>query len=230
MVPDPALAEMSSQDTTSSGLLTQLEAAQNEGVQLRREVVRWKLLARQHEERLKDIEASVAWRILGVVRILPELRHRWKLLLLVGLLACISLPFWPLLAVLMCFASGRDLIWRVLWKIQPLQDLMGFIRQKILRHIGGPRGEVSDLTPLIYHRPTGVESPATGMTKERANWLLLQQLSPQQRILLQGYGLTKNALITDDETPDLLSLSRTEMSLLKISTGSYLTKASASVR
>jgi hypothetical protein len=229
MVPDPALAEMSSPDAPSSRLLTQLEAAQNEGVQLRREVVRWKMLARQHEGRLKDIESSVGWRILGVVRILPELRHRWKLLVLVGVLACLSLPLWPLLAILMCFASGRDLVWRVLWKIQPLQDLMGFVRQKLLSHIGGPRGEVGDLTPLIYHRPTGVESPTEGMTRERANWLLLQQLSPQQRTLLQRYRLTKSALITDDETPDLLSLSRTEVSVLKISTGTYSPKANASV-
>jgi len=106
---------------------------------------------------------------------------------------------------------------------------MGFVRQKILSQFGSQRGEVSDLTPLIYRRPTGVESLTEGTTKERANWLLLQQLSPQQRILLQGYDVTKNALIRDDETPDLLSLSRTEMSVLKISTGSYPPTANAGV-
>jgi hypothetical protein len=229
MVSGPTLSEMSLQDAPSSGLQTQLEKAQSEGVQLRREVLRWKMLARQHEDRLKEIESSVSWRIFGVMRILPELRHRWKLLLLVGILACVSLPFWPLLAILMCFTPGRDLIWRVLWKIRPLHDLMGFVRQKILSGIGGSHGEVSEITPLIYHRPTDVESPATGMTNERLRWLLLQQLCPQRRILLQGYGLTRNTLIRDDETPDLLSLSRTEMSVLRISAGSHPAIGSGSV-
>jgi len=230
MVFDPALAEMSSQDAVSTGVQIQLEKAHNECVQLRREVLRWKMLAGQHEGRLKEIESSVSWQILGVIRILPELRHRWKLLLLVAILACVSLPLWPLLAIFMCFASGRDLIWRVLWKIRPLRDLMGFVRQKLLSPIGGSRGEVSEFIPLIYHRPTGVEAPAFEITNERLCWLLLQQLCPQRRILLQPYGLTRNTLIRDDETPGLLSLSRTETSLLRISAGSHPSAESGSVR
>lgn len=175
----------------------------------------------QHEDRLKEIESSVYWRILGIIRILPELRHRWKLLLLVGILACVSLPFWPLLAILMCFAFGRDLIWRVLWKIRPLHDLMAFVRQNILARLGSSRGDSSEIAASIYHRPTQVESPATGMTNERLRWHLLQQACHQRRVLLQGYGLTRNTLISDDETPDLLSLSYTEICMLRISAESH---------
>lgn len=229
MAPDPTLPQVNLLDESSSELQTQLQHAQDEGVQLRREVLRWKMLARQHEERLKEIESSVSWRIFGILRILPELRYRWKLLLLVGILACLSLPFWPLLAILMFFTPGRDLIWRMLWKIAPLRDLMGFVRQKILNHIGNSRGEVSNITPLIYHRPTDVESPSTGMTNERLCWHLLQQLSPQRRMLLQDYGLTQNTLIRDDEASDLLSLSRTEMSILRISAGTHPAATSGSV-
>lgn len=219
MVSDPAPVETRSKGAPSSGLQAQLEAAQNESVQLRREVLRWKMLARQHEGQLKEIESSVSWRIFGILRILPELRYRWKLLLLVGILALVSLPFWPLLAILMFFPSGRDLIWRALWKIRPLQDLMGFVRHKFLSRIGSSRDDVSEITPLIYHRPTDVEPPAPGVTGEHQCRLLLQQLCPQRRLLLQGYGLTRNTLIRDDETPELLSLSRTEMSILRVSAG-----------
>lgn len=229
MLSDLTLAETSLQDAPSFELQAQLEKAQSEGVELRREVLRWKMLARQHEGQLKEIESSVSWRVFGIIRILPELRYRWKLLLLVGVLACVSLPFWPLLAILMFFASGRDLIWRMLWKIPPLQDLMGFVRQKFLSRIGASRGDVREITPLIYRRSTDAEPPATGMTSERRCWLLLQQLCPQRRLLLQGYGLTRNTLFRDDEIPDLLSLSRTEMSILRISAGIRPTTGSESV-
>lgn len=228
MISDPAPVEGRSQDAASSGLQTQLEIAQKEGVQLRREVLRLKMLARQHEDRLKEIESSVSWRICGIIRILPELRPRWKLLLLVGALALVSLPFWPLLAILMCFDVGRDLVWRALWKVRPLRGLMGFLRRKYLSRMGALQGEVSKITPLIYHRPADAESPATGVTSERLCWHLLQQLCPQRRFLLQGYSLTRNALIGDDETPDLLSLSRTEMSLLRISAGCHPASESVS--
>lgn len=217
MVSDPILSELSLQDAPPPGLQTQLENAQRESIQLRREVLRWKMLARQHEARLKEIESSTSWRISGIVRILPELRYRWKLLLLVGLLACVSLPLWPLLAILVCFTSGRDLIWRVLWKIPALRDLMGFVREKILSHVGVSHNEAGEITPLIYYRPTDNETPATGMTGERRCWLLLQQLCPQRRWLLEGYSLTRNTLIGDDEAPDLLSLSSTELSVLRLS-------------
>lgn len=229
MVSDPIRLETSALDVPSTVLRTQLKIAQSEGVQLRREVLRWKMLARQHEGQLKEIESSVSWRIFGIIRILPELRHRWKLLLLVGLTACVSLPFWPLLAILMFFAFGRDLIWRVLWRIPALQDLMGFVRQKFLSRMGASRGDVGEITPVIYHRPTDAESPAKGVTSERLCWLLLQQLCPQRRVLLQGYGLTRNALIRDDEIPDLLSLNRTEMSILRISAGCHPASGSGRV-
>ena len=130
----------------------------------------------------------------------------------------------------MFFSAGRDLIWRVLWKIGPLQDLMGFVRHKFLSRIGASHDDVSEITPLIYRRPTDVEPPATGVTGERQCRLLLQQLCPQRRLLLQGYGLTRNTLIRDDETPELLSLSRTEMSILRISAGLHPGGGSVSSR
>ncbi len=229
MVSEPALSEMSLHNEIPSGSQAQLEKAQSDGVQLRREVLRWKMLARQHERRLKEIESSVTWRILGIVRILPELRYRWKLLLVVAVLTLVSLPFWPLLAILLCFTTGRDLIVRMLWKIQPLNGLMAFVRQKFLDRTGS-RSEVSEITPIVYKRPTGVDSPAPGMTKERLYWLLLQQLCPKRRILLQDSGLTRSPLIRDDETPDLLSLSSAEISVLRITTWSRHATESGSVR
>jgi hypothetical protein len=226
MTSGPIQSERRLQEARSYELQTQLERAQSEGVQLRREVLRWKMLARQHEDRLKEIESSVYWRIFGIIRIFPELRHRRKLLLLVGMLVCVTLPIWPLLVILMCFPSGRNLIRRALRKIRPLHDLMGFVRQRILSRIGDSRDNEHDIKPLIYHRPGNVESPTAAMTNERLNWLLLQQLCPQRRVLLQGYGLTRNNLVRDRETPELRSLSRTEASILGISAVSHLNTTS----
>ena len=217
MVTAPPLAETSVQSESVSALQAELEKAQWDNVQLRRELLRWKLLARQHEDQLREIQSNPSWRILSVVRILPELKHRWKLLLLVAALGLVTLPFWPVLTLLILFPAGRDLVWRTLWKIRPLRDLMGFIRQKIVRHT-----EV--FTPSVYDRPVNVVSPAEGgMTGERAHWLLLQQLCPQRRAMLQDYGLTTTPLVRDDESPDLLSLSRAEMSVLRVSTNGQAT-------
>jgi hypothetical protein len=239
MAPQPNPAQMRTpHPSSSSDLHESLERAESESVQLRREVLRWKMLARQHESRLKEIEASTTWRLLGVLRILPELKHRWKLLLLVAIVALVSLPFWPLLVILVCFAGGRHLVWQMLWKITPLRDLMGFVRQRLLDHLGGTNNDGDEIKPLIYHRPVADDAGAAGAassalnpaisekTSERRHWMLLQQLCPQRRLLLQGFGLTRNALLRDEEAPELLSLSHGEISLLRISSASLRSSAS----
>ena len=238
MASEPALSDNKLQHAASPELLAKMEQAQNESIQLRREVLRWKILAKQHESKIKEMESSVTWKMLGIVRILPELKHRWKLLLLVAILALVSAPLWPLLLILICFTAGRDLIWRVLWRIKPLRDLMGFIRQRLLDHLGSAPGEARGITPLIYHRPKDVElvntatntGPTAKITSERRHWLLLQQLCPQRRFLLQDFGLTRNALVQDEEAPQLLSLSRAELSLLRISCASRPTSGTGSAR
>lgn len=198
-----------------------LVEVQKDLLDARRELLRWKVLASQREERLKEMENSLSWRYAVVTRILRELLRRWKLLLLLALVALVSLPLWPVLILVAILPAGRRLIWSLSAKVAPLRRFLIDVRGGFLwisRLSGRPasRGEVSKITPLIYQRPEDEESPGDSASEEQIRWRVLQQLCPQRRLLLRKFNLTRTELVRDDEMPELLSLSRSELSLLNM--------------
>jgi hypothetical protein len=209
------------QSDSSNRTLTSLAEVQKDLLDARRDLLRWKIIARQREERLKEIEESLPRSYLMVARIARELRRRWKLFLLLAIAALISLPFWPLALIVACFPAGRRLLWSLIAKVGPLRRLStdiqgGILWAKSQIRKTPARNDASRITPLIYHRPDRAGQSADNASDEHLRWLALQQLSPQRRLLLQRFGLSRADLINQDEMPQVLSLSRSEVSLLNV--------------
>lgn len=221
MLPEQRQTHTAWQDDASYRPLTSLAEAQKDLLDTRRELLRWKIIARQREERLNEIENTLPRRYLMVARIVRELRRRWKLFLLLAIAGLVSLPFWPLAIIVVLFPAGRRLFWALIAKVGPLRRLASDIQGGILwarSQIGKTpaRKAAGRITPLIYRRPDSVGQPAGNASDEHIRWLALQQLSPQKRTLLQGFGISRADLINQDEMPELLSLSRSEASLLNV--------------
>lgn len=209
------------QENSNDHSLTSIAEVQKDLLDARRELLRWKILARQREERIREIEDSLPRRYLMVARILRELRRRWKAFLLLGIAALISLPFWPLVLLLLPFSAGRRLLWSLIARIGPLRRLSTDIRGGLLwakLQLGKTpsHNEATRITPLIYRRPSDAGRLVENASDDQTRWRALQQLCPQRRLLLQSFGLTRADLISQDEMPELLSLSRSETSLLNI--------------
>ena len=201
--------------------LTSIAEVQKDLLDARRELLRWKILARQREERIREIEDSLPRRYLMVARILRELRRRWKAFLLLGIAALISLPFWPLVLLALPFSAGRRLLWSLVARIEPLRRLStdirgGLLWAKLQIRKTPSHNEATRITPLIYRRPSDAGRLAETVSDDQTRWRALQQLCPQRRLLLQRFGLTQADLISHEEMPELLSLSRSEISLLNI--------------
>lgn len=199
----------------------------------RREMLRWKTIAKQHEEHVRQLDANSPW-LYALIRIMPKIKQHWKLLLLliVGTLA--TLPIWPLILVVIIFPKGRELLWSLIaqltatfpgWRIflRSLSDkigastsLVGRVWLRLMQGRGLGRGEYNKTVPLIYERPKSDDRVAAISNADQRQWHLLQQLSPQTRFSLQGFGLTQQNLIEDKEVRELLSTSRTETSLIRI--------------
>jgi hypothetical protein len=206
---------------STPGPAAEVETLQQETVLLRRELLRWKMLARQHEARVREMESSASWRLTAILRLLPEVTRRWKVLLLLGVLAVLALPLWPLLLVMMMFSRGRALLWSVIWKIRPLHDLLSYLKQKILAGKGQSRGATSAIAPVIFQRPLDAESAITTKSPQRSRQQLMQQLCPQQRARLERYCLSRDALVNDSELPELHSLCSTEITMLRMIVSQY---------
>ncbi len=205
------------QDTKSDPSITALEVMQKDLLDARRELLRWKMLANQHQERLKEIESSASWRYSAAIRLLPPLRRRWKALLLGAIVALLLLPLSPVIVVALLLPAGRGLLWSLLARVRPLRDLLADIGARLRRTNAPSRGEANQVSPLIYQRPSDDKGRFTEpASDDQRRWHLLQQLSPQRRLLLQRFGLTRAALISDYEMPELLSLSRSEISVLNV--------------
>jgi hypothetical protein len=203
------------------GPAAELEKLQQETVQLRRELMRWKMLARQHEARVREMESSASWRLTAALRMLPEVRRRWKVLLLLGVLAVLSLPLWPLFFTMMLFARGRAFIWSMIWKIRPLHDLLSYVKQRIQAGKRQSRGSSSAIAPVVFRRPHDAQPDATADNPQHSRWQLLQQLCPQQRVRLERYRLSRDALLSDSELPELHSLSSAEIGMLRLIVSQY---------
>ena len=204
-------------DTTPAA---ELEKAQQEAVQLRRELLRWKMLARQHEARIREMEGSASWRLTAVLRMLPEVRRRWKILLLLGVLALLTLPLWPLLLVLMLLPRGRALLWSLLFRIRPLHDFLAYLKQRMQAGQRQTRG-ASPVVPLLFRRPQDAPPAAATPDAQQFPAQLMQQLCPQQRLQLERFRLTRTALLDDSELPELRSLSSAETGVLRAIVGQY---------
>jgi len=206
---------------SKSNIAAELEKAEREIVQMRREVLRWKMLARQHEARIREIESSASWRWSAVFRALPSVTRRWKALFLLAVIACVTLPFWPLILVLMIFASGRAMLWSILWKIRPVHDLLSYVKQRVHSVGQKSRGNASAVAPLVFRRPVGAAPSQVNNDALELRWQLMQQLCPQQRVVLERFKLSRNELVTDSELPELRSLNRNESSILRTIVGQY---------
>ncbi|MEZ5571591.1 MAG: hypothetical protein R3E64_06155 [Halioglobus sp.] len=199
----------------------ELEAAQLEIVQMRRELLRWKMLARQHEARVRDMEGSASWRWTALLRVLPEVRRRWKVLLLLGVVLVLSLPLWPAILITMMFADGRAFIWSLIWKVRPLHDLLSFLKQRLQKGGGHSRGRVSATTPVLFQRPTEAYPISARNDPQLLQRHFMQQLCPQQRVLMERYKLSRHLLVKDDELPELLSLHSAEIGMLRMVVSQY---------
>ncbi|MDG2048073.1 MAG: hypothetical protein P8J79_12755 [Halioglobus sp.] len=212
----------------------------------RREMLRWKTIAKQHEEHVRQLDANSPW-LYALIRIIPKIKHHWKLLLLLTVGALAMLPILPLILVVIIFPKGRKLLWSViaqitatfpgwrifLWslseKIGASDSVLGRIWLRLMKGRGLGRGEYNKVEPLVYKRPKNNAREAVISNAGQRQWHLLQQLSPQTRFSLQDFGLTRQRLIQDSEVRQLLSTSRAETSLLRIVLAKSATEDPATV-
>lgn len=147
-------------------------------------------------------------------RILAEVRRRWKILITTGLVALILLPAWPILFLIFLFRRGRDTLWSLLVKIDPLAELLFDVRKSFLDWKLSFSGENVPAQPLI-HQPQNTSITGKSNTYS-SSAQLLQQLSPQSRLLLRRLLPGKVDPLSATELPELLSLHRSERSIIRI--------------
>lgn len=199
----------------------------------RREMLRWKTIAKQNEEYIRQIKSNSPL-LYALIRIIPKIKQHWKLLLLLTLGTLATVPVWLLIPVVIMFPKGRKLFWSLvarvtasfpecrvsLWslseKLGSSNGLWGRTWLKLMQGRGLGRGEYNKIVPLIYERPTTNNRVIAGSSMDGKQWDLLQQLSPQKRFFLQRFDVTQNSLNHDSEARELLSTSRAEISLVKV--------------
>ncbi|MEZ5569490.1 MAG: hypothetical protein R3E54_14295 [Halioglobus sp.] len=200
----------------NSHLAAELEKARQELVQMRRDLVRWKIQANEYKARIEAIESSASWRWTLPIRLLPAARRQLKPLLILLLVLIVTLPVWPLLLLMMVFRRSRDFLWSVLWRITPLRGPMSFLRQRLLAGPGPTTSGAAPPPPLVFRRPTNALVLSAEHKPDVVRWHLMQQLCPHRRAQLEQYRLTRVGLINELESVELQSLSRTELNLLRI--------------
>lgn len=195
------------------------EVLQSDLLQAQRELLRWKLLARQREERLKEIESSIPWRIYAALaHLYAALKYRWKALLLLILIGLLLLPLLPLLVIMLLLPAGRHQLWQMSEKLGPAGDLLQEILSRLRAGKVPTASETGELRPRVHQRPPQGKDIGAPRDDEQARQGALQQLAPQRRSLLQKIQPDSSQLVDDAEAPEHLSLSRSEASLLKVVT------------
>ena len=219
-------ASMTNVDGLSEGALRELLFA-------RREMLRWKTIAKQNEERINQMEGNSPLLYL-LIQVIPKIKQHWKLLLLLMIGALVTLPLWPFILVALIIPKGRHFLWSIvakvtatfpeyrvsLWsfseKLGSSNGLLGRTWLKFMQGRGLGRGEYNKIVPLTYLRPKNSTRTIAGLSQEQIQWHIFQQLSPQKRFSLQNFSVTQKSLIRDSEARQLLSTSRAEISLIKI--------------
>ena len=227
-------ASMAHEDRLSEGALSELLCA-------RREMLRWKTIAKQNEERIDQIECNSPFLYL-LIQVIPKLKQHWKLLLLLTVGAMATLPLWPVILVALIIPKGRQFVWSIvaevtanfpeyrvsLWsfseKLGSSNGLLGRTWLKFMQGRGLGRGEYNKTAPLTFIRPQTNLRTIAGLSQEQRRWHLFQQLSPQKRFSLQQFSVTQKSLIKDSEARQLLSTSRAEISLIKVALAKSITE------
>lgn len=173
-------------------------------------------LQSQHDELRQQILVkysehypSFAWRPLPL-RVLAELRQRWKILFLAGLPALVLLPVWLIALVVIIFPRGRTILWSLIKKISPLEKVLIELVRTLHRWKISSTGISGRVQPLIY-QPEMTHSNSSCNSNQ-----LAQQLSPQSRLLLLRLHSDKVGPLRATELPERVSLHRSERSILKI--------------
>jgi hypothetical protein len=205
----------SAKESPTKPTASEYDQLQSEYIRVRREMMRWRFLAQLHEDRLMEVEPSLLWRGARFLIHLLDLRHYWKSLLLLGLLSIFAIPFLPLLALMLVFPAGRELLLAAISKVQPVYDLLRKIAATLRTLKKTDRSENLAHESLVYQRP-GSSHPPPADNKKPELQHLLQQLSPQNRQKIQRFQLTRQPLVRASEIQDRQSLSQTETSFLKV--------------
>jgi hypothetical protein len=208
----------------------------------RREMLRWKTIAKQNEAYIQQIKCNSPL-LYALMRIIPEIKQHWKLLLLLTVGTFATIPVWLLMLVVIIFPKGRKLLWALvarvtatfpecrvsMWslseKLGSSNGLWGRTWLKLMQGRGLGRGEYNKIAPLIYERPTTNNGVTAGSSINWNQWDLLQQLSPQKRFFLQRFDVTQKSLMHDSEARELVSTSRAEISLIKVALAKNPTEA-----
>jgi hypothetical protein len=215
----PAARELSSGETRNPLLpdtnQAELETALLELSATRRECLRLRQLLREQDGKIAAIESSVIWRISAPARLIPQLRPHIKTLILLGILGVLSLPFLPMIALMMLVPQCRSFIWSLLSRAPRLLDLLMLIKSKLTATFSRSGSQASTAVALIYDRPTG----ACAETEQHEDASgLLRQLAPQKRFQLTQGAFVPRDIVSDIEDPAFTSLARTETSMLQLYT------------
>ena len=173
-------------------------------------------LQSQHDELRQQIlfkyseqHPSFAWMPLPL-RVLAELRRRWKLLFLAGLATLVLIPVWPIAFMVVIFPRGRTMLWSLIEKIGPLEKVLTELVRILQRWRISSTGIDGRVQPLIYQAEAG--HSISGCNSNQ----LIQQLSPQSRLHLLRLRFDGVEPLRTTELPELVSLHRSERSILKI--------------
>lgn len=205
---------------SSTSLEHELEAANRDAMHMRREMLRWKQLANASQQQLRDIEASLLWRATGIFRLIPNLRQHLRPLLIIVIAAIVTLPFWPVLAIIVLFKSGRSFIWSLLVRAPSVLDLLMLIKQRLLGDTLSSSGTPAQAAPRIYDRIARVLPVSNATNTEDIRWNALQLVSPLKRSALDKLHVTPRSLVSENESVEFQSLATTEASIMKLSLAS----------
>ena len=181
----------------------------------RRELARWKLIAAEYESRLSMMESSASWRYSAPIRLMAELLPRWRAFVLLGILAVISLPLWPLIIILALAKPGRDFLWSSLSRIGPAGQLL----QDIYARLSSAAATATpDTGRAVYvlKRPFEAPGETTKVTRESGDRHLLAQLSPQNLATFSALTSTSHATQSNAEIIEIVSHSSVEKRLMML--------------
>lgn len=189
------------------------EASLQALIQARRELARWKVIAAEHESRLRAMESSASWRYLAPVRLAEEILPRWKAFLLLGIIGLLTLPLWPLILLVALLKPGRDFLWSSLTRLGSAGKLLQDIYARLKSHGAEATLQGDQRAVYVFQRPFEDEPGAALHSTTSAPGDLIGQLSPQQRAVM---GTLANEPWACMDAPDnaVLSLARAERNFM----------------